>query len=163
MKLFQKSALAVAIAAVPFLSVNAMEALDDAALSEMTGQAGVTIESSVTETGIKIGSIMYTDTDVEYGTSNPTTSAGGGSVLINHGGATNGLDTGVGIMVDGGTYDEATKTFTAGTITTTQKIDIDANGNLITSTTNTSANKSQRIRVGNVELRSKIQAATGAD
>src|SRR5690554_4000406 len=78
MKLFQKTALAVAIAAVPFLSVNAMEALDDAALSEMTGQAGVTIETQVDATGITIGSIQYTDT---ADTTNPD-DIGGGSLLI---------------------------------------------------------------------------------
>src|SRR5690554_7390833 len=66
MKLFQKSALAVAIAAVPFLSVNAMEALDDATLSEMTGQAGVTIESNLDSDGITIGSIQYTDEGSVY-------------------------------------------------------------------------------------------------
>src|SRR5690554_7573863 len=76
MKLFQKSALAVAIAAVPFLSVNAMEALDDATLSEMTGQAGVTIETTVDGTnGITIGSIEYTDTG--------SGATGGGSLVIN--------------------------------------------------------------------------------
>src|SRR5690554_5323410 len=79
MKLFQKTALAVAIAAVPFLSVNAMEALDDAALSEMTGQAGVTIETQLDGTGITIGSIQYTDTD---GIVNDGINDTGGSVFI---------------------------------------------------------------------------------
>ena len=42
-------------------SVNALEALDDSALSEMTGQAGVTIETNITGAGIRVGEIEYTD------------------------------------------------------------------------------------------------------
>src|SRR5690554_3096336 len=129
MKLFQKSALAVAIAAVPFLSVNAMEALDDAALSEMTGQAGVTIETQLDGTGITIGSIQYTDTDgIVDGSST------GGSVFIES----------VSIAAaDGLAY------------TSTQKIDVDTDGNLVTSTTTSGG---QKITVGDVQLRSHTQA-----
>lgn len=121
MKLFQKSALAVAIAAVPFLSVNAMEALDDAALSEMTGQAGVTIETTVSEQGISVGSVEYIDE---------------GSAFIQ------------GIR---------SKSADAAGYTTTQVIDIDASGNLVTSTTTTGTGN--LLEVDFVQLRSKDQAA----
>src|SRR5690554_5181915 len=119
MKLFQKSALAVAIAAVPFLSVNAMEALDDATLSEMTGQAGVTIESTLDSDGITIGSIQYTDE---------------GSVYIS---------------------DISVKSDTVGGYTSTQTIDVDTDGNLLTRTVTEGG---QVIEVGAVELRSTAQA-----
>src|SRR5690554_1817135 len=124
MKLFQKSALAVAIAAVPFLSVNAMEALDDAALSEMTGQAGVTIETTVSEQGITVGSVEYIDE---------------GSAYIQ------------GIR---------SKSADAAGYTTTQVIDIDTSGNLVTSTTTTGTGK--RLEIDFVQLRSKDQATETA-
>src|SRR5690554_6119506 len=122
MKLFQKTALAVAIAAVPFLSVNAMEALDDAALSEMTGQAGVTIETQVDATGITIGSIEYTDT-VDSTNSNDIS---GGSLLID--GDVDGF--GNGIRIRG--WDTATDT-AVGSVSK-RTIDINSSGDLITET-----------------------------
>src|SRR5690554_2831412 len=122
MKLFQKTALAVAIAAVPFLSVNAMEALDDATLSNMTGQAGVTIETTVDGTqGITIGSIEYTDTG--------SGATGGGSLVIN------GVNPGeAGVTLQGQVWDSGTSTWINGNSTTAQTIDIDEHGNLITET-----------------------------
>ena len=116
MKLFQKSALAVAIAAVPFLSVNAMEALDDATLSEMTGQAGVTIETTVDGTqGITIGSIEYTDTN-----SGAANEIGGGSLVIN--GENLG---GAGVTLQGQVWNDTTNAWENGNSTTAQTIDID--------------------------------------
>src|SRR5690554_1243698 len=122
MKLFQKSALAVAIAAVPFLSVNAMEALDDAALSEMTGQAGVTIETEVNKEGITIGSIEYTDTLDGTGTD-----IGGGKLIIDNNG-----QAGAGITIQGWDIDtdEAASSYSR------QTIDINSGGDLITKTEN---------------------------
>ena len=67
MKGFKKLALVAAIAA-PLSSVHALEALDDSMLSDMTGQAGVTIDL---ETQVEIGQVQWTDTDT------------GGSVNIN--------------------------------------------------------------------------------
>jgi hypothetical protein len=61
MKTFQKITLAAAISAAPFMS-QAMEALDDSVLAATTGQAGVTIEIDLGDQGIKIGSVVYTDT-----------------------------------------------------------------------------------------------------
>ncbi len=59
MKAFKKLALVSAIAAAPFAQAE-LTAIDDAALSDMTGQAGITIELS---TEVNIGSVVYTDTD----------------------------------------------------------------------------------------------------
>jgi hypothetical protein len=61
MKTFQKIILASAISAAPFAS-QAMEALDDSVLGNTTGQAGVTIEIDLGDDGIKVGSVVYTDT-----------------------------------------------------------------------------------------------------
>ena len=130
MKLFQKTALAVAIAAVPFLSVNALEALDDATLSNMTGQAGVTIENTLDAAGIKIESVQYTDTLGGAG------DIGGGSVFI----------------------EGITSASSVGNFTTTQNIDIDASGNLVTSSTTTGTGK--LLAIDSVQLRSSAQAAS---
>jgi len=59
MKGLKKLTLASAIVAAPFAS-QAMEALDDATMGDVTGQAGVTI---VTNADLTIGSISYTDGD----------------------------------------------------------------------------------------------------
>lgn len=61
MKTFKKLALVTAIAAAPF-AAQAMEALDDSVLGNTTGQAGVTIDMSIGDAGITIGSVTYTDT-----------------------------------------------------------------------------------------------------
>ncbi len=58
MKGFQKLTLAAAIAAAPF--TQAMEAMDDALLSEMTGQAGITIDVNLE---MSIDAIKYVDSD----------------------------------------------------------------------------------------------------
>src|SRR5690554_81619 len=169
MKLFQKSALAVAIAAVPFLSVNAMEALDDATLSELTGQAGVTIETTVDgDQGITIGSIEYTDTG--------SGATGGGSLVIN------GLDPdpadptatrGPGVTLQGQKWDDTNNKWIDGNSTTAQTIDIDEYGNLITETKAVDGYKvgtgndagihigAQKISVGQVLLRSEAQQTAG--
>lgn len=60
MKGLKKIALATAIAAAPFASHAGMQALDDTAMGNVTGQAGVTIEL---ETKVSIGEFRYTDTD----------------------------------------------------------------------------------------------------
>ncbi len=147
MKLLQKSALAVAIAAVPFLSVNAMEALDDATLSEMTGQAGVTIETSLDQAGITIGSIKYTDT-VD---STNTTDISGGSLLID--GNVDGA--GNGIRIQG----VNPITFAASDSISRQTIDINSTGDLITKTEQIDAfggaeiaATGKKIQVGSVNL-----------
>lgn len=97
MKTLQKATLAVAIAAVPFMATNALEALDDDVLSNMTGQAGVTIETTTTDVGTKIGHIIYTDTD---GLAQGANS--GGSVAIV--GDLGGDAAGYAMRTQGGTY-----------------------------------------------------------
>ncbi len=59
MKGFKKLALVAAIAAAPFAQAE-LTAIDDAAMGEMTGQAGISIELSAQ---VSIGGIEYTDTD----------------------------------------------------------------------------------------------------
>jgi len=147
MKLFQKSALAVAIAAVPFLSVNAMEALDDATLSEMTGQAGVTIEQSLNENGITIGSIEYTDT----GAGNN----GGGHLVIGGNLAKPDGSGTAGIIIQG--WNPLTNQ--ASDSISRQTIDINEQGDLVTNKEQINAfggevipMTGQRIQVGHVNL-----------
>ncbi len=59
MKAFQKLALVSAIAAAPFAQAE-LTSIDDSVLSDMTGQAGISIELSAE---VSIGGIEYTDTD----------------------------------------------------------------------------------------------------
>ncbi|PPI84767.1 hypothetical protein KEHDKFFH_08695 [Marinobacter maroccanus] len=58
MKGLKKIALATAVAAVPFAANADLKALDDSAMGNVTGQAGVTIEL---ETKVSIGQFKYTD------------------------------------------------------------------------------------------------------
>lgn len=62
MKFLKKASLAAAIAAAPFAAqAGGMVALDDATMSDVTGQAGVTIEITIGGSGISVGEIEYTD------------------------------------------------------------------------------------------------------
>lgn len=134
MKLLKQTTLAAAIAAATAFTAQAgMVALDDATLSDTTGQAGVTIETTTGATGITIGSVTYTDTD---GTVAGSTN--GGSVVI----------TGIAIKAADGT-----------SVSSTQTIDVDTNGNLITNTT--TDGKAKLTTVGTVQLRSHAQTAAG--
>lgn len=56
---------ALAVAALPLWAQAEMKALDDAVLSEVTGQAGISISGTFQA---EVGAIVYTDTDVEGGT-----------------------------------------------------------------------------------------------
>jgi len=58
MKGLKKIALATAVAAAPFAANADLKALDDSAMGNVTGQAGVTIEL---ETKVSIGQFKYTD------------------------------------------------------------------------------------------------------
>jgi hypothetical protein len=58
MKGLKKIALVVAIAAAPFAANAELKAMNDTAMSDVTGQAGVTIEL---ETKVSIGQFKYTD------------------------------------------------------------------------------------------------------
>lgn len=99
MKGFQKLALVTAIAAAPFAAQAEMTAIDDSMLSEMTGQAGVTIELSAQ---VSIGGITYTDTDGDTAGSGVAGTVGINNVVLGGDG--------------GGALDEL-------------KIDIDVDGN----------------------------------
>ena len=117
MKTFQKIALVSAIAAAPF-TAQAMEALDDSVLAATTGQAGVTIEIDLGNDGIKVGSVVYTDT------------AHTGQVAD-----TNGVQPGgVGYIDTQGTIDGGTVTLENINVNLTgtlvQTIDVSSNGDL---------------------------------
>lgn len=58
MKGLKKIALATAVAAAPFAAHADLKAMDDSAMGNITGQAGVTIEL---ETKVSIGQFKYTD------------------------------------------------------------------------------------------------------
>lgn len=62
MKTFQKIALVSAIAAAPFAVQADLTPMDDSLMGNTTGQAGVTIEIDLGDDGIKVGSVVYTDT-----------------------------------------------------------------------------------------------------
>jgi len=76
MKGLKKIALATAVAAAPFAAQAELKALNDSAMGNVTGQAGVTIEL---ETKVSIGQFKYTDTN-EGGTNE----VGGGSFAVNN-------------------------------------------------------------------------------
>jgi len=62
MKTFQKIALVSAIAAAPFAVQADLVPMEEALMGNTTGQAGVTIEIDLGNDGIKVGSVVYTDT-----------------------------------------------------------------------------------------------------
>jgi len=125
MKTFQKIILASAISAAPFAS-QAMEALDDSVLGNTTGQAGVTIEINIQDTGVSIGEIEYTDE---------------GSVLVK-GVTISGWDA----AANGGLGE-------ASDVTITQTIDVQENGS-VTMVNSTAAGQQLRVQVAGVELQS---------
>ncbi|WAJ35676.1 DUF6160 family protein [Pseudomonas sp. GOM7] len=59
MMTLKKIALAVAVVALPFAAHADLKALDDSALADVTGQAGISISGNFNAT---IGSVVYTDT-----------------------------------------------------------------------------------------------------
>jgi hypothetical protein len=119
MKGLKKLTLASAIAVAPFAS-QALEALDDATMGDVTGQAGVTIDISIEGAGITVGEITYTDTptldtsvdpavsvaDVDTtGDGNPDAHSGGSVILqdLNISGITNLTQT-IDVLEDGDLY-----------------------------------------------------------
>ena len=77
MKGLKKLPLAIAITSVFAATAQAeLKALEDETMSEMTGQAGITVEMSVTAT---VGQVQYTDTDGDG-----TVGADSGSIAFNN-------------------------------------------------------------------------------
>ncbi|MBA4288423.1 MAG: hypothetical protein C0439_05500 [Pseudomonas sp.] len=64
MKTLKQLALATAVLAVPFMAQAELKAMDDTALSSVTGQDGISISGSFNGT---IGSVVYTDGDTNGG------------------------------------------------------------------------------------------------
>ena len=100
MKGFKKLALVTAVAALP-MSGFAMEALDDATLSDVTGQTGIQIGLSLTQTM----DVLIDDTDgLDVGTGPATHTVSGGILIQNMGitgTATVEIDAGGESTVDG--------------------------------------------------------------
>ena len=131
MKTFQKITLAAAISAAPFAS-QAMEALDDSVLAATTGQAGVTIEINIQDTGVSIGEIEYKDE---------------GSVLVK------------GVTISG--WDQSLNAGAGGSseVNITQKIDVLENGS-VTMVNSTAAGQQLRVQVAGIELQSNAAGST---
>jgi hypothetical protein len=65
MKSFKQLALAAAVLAAPFMAQADLKAMDDSALSGVTGQDGISISGSFNGS---IGSVVYTDSETSGGT-----------------------------------------------------------------------------------------------
>ncbi|MEQ5833933.1 DUF6160 family protein [Marinobacter sp. NFXS9] len=86
MKGLKKIALATAVAAAPFAAQAELKAMDDGAMGNVTGQAGVTIEL---ETKVDIGAVTYTD-EGSFAVSG--VHIGGGAVTTDADGNVTGVD-----------------------------------------------------------------------
>ncbi|GAA0839642.1 hypothetical protein GCM10009113_03400 [Marinobacter szutsaonensis] len=126
MKGLKKIALATAVAAAPFAAHAELTAMDDSAMGNVTGQAGVTIEL---ETQVSIGQFKYTDTD-----GGGAEEIGGGSFTVNDielGGA--GLVTGANPIFDTTGDGNADTAATALLDDLSIDIDLDADGDAVIS------------------------------
>ncbi|MGH8433353.1 MAG: DUF6160 family protein [Pseudomonas sp.] len=69
MKSFKQLVLAAAVLAAPFMAQADLKAMDDSALSTVTGQDGISISGNF---GGSVGNIKYTDNDTGGGSLNIT-------------------------------------------------------------------------------------------
>ena len=69
MKSFKQLALAAAVLAAPFMAQADLRAMDDSALSSVTGQDGISISGNF---GGSVGNVKYTDNDTGGGSLNIT-------------------------------------------------------------------------------------------
>jgi hypothetical protein len=132
MKTFQKITLAAAISAAPFMAQAELTPMDDALMGDTTGQAGVTIEINIQDTGVTVGEIEYKDE---------------GSVLVK-GVTLTGWDA----AANGGAG-------AADEVTITQEIDVLENGS-VAMVNSTAAGQQLRIQVAGVELQDNTAGST---
>ncbi|SFM55049.1 DUF6160 family protein [Marinobacter zhejiangensis] len=101
MKGLKKIALATAVAAVPFAAQAELRAIDDAAMGDVTGQSGITVELSAE---VSVGEIAYQDdgflaiTGVTIGGAAPGTALDDVKVYIDVAGTGGIADTGAQAM-----------------------------------------------------------------
>lgn len=135
MKTFQKIALVSAIAAAPFAAQAELTPMSEGLMAETTGQAGVTIEINLGETGISVGEIEYTDE---------------GSVLVRD------------VSVSG--WDQSLNGGLGGasSVDIIQTIDVVENGS-VHMVNSTSAGQQLRLQVGGIELVDNTTGNTNAN
>lgn len=159
MKFLQKATLAAAIAAAPF-AAQSLEALDDAALAETTGQAGVSIDVTLGDAGVSIGSITYTDTPTLDGSNvsqNDIDTTGDGTFDTKSGGSVVMRNLSV-AGIDKTDFDnDGTKTASA--LTIGQTIDVAENGDLVLGMS-TPTDVYMSLGLGAVELQDNTTATT---
>lgn len=132
MKTLKKITLASAIAAAPFMAQAELTPMDDALMGNTTGQAGVTIEINIQDTGVTVGEVEYVDE---------------GSVLVK------------GVTLTG--WDASANSGAGGAdeVNITQKIDVLDDGSL-QMINSTAPGQQLRIQVAAVELQDNTAATT---
>ncbi|MDF1822762.1 MAG: hypothetical protein P1U64_14360 [Alcanivoracaceae bacterium] len=159
MKGFKKLALASAIAALP-VSGFAMEAMDDAALSDVTGQDGLSLNIDVPASTMDI--IIH---DGDGSTAGSLTGVAGALVINNMSLSTGAGGIDVDIDADGGATGapvlNVAVTIPTGTTINTGDIQVAGSSGMGNAVTNTSANilDSMSITLGQVDLNIQLGSA----
>lgn len=141
MKALKKLTLATAIAAAPFMAQAELKMIDDESLSSMTGQAGVTIETTAL---VNIGQVVYED-EVVAATADGPDGIGG-----NADDNTGNYGT---VAVDGISLTNTT----GGAVAITQTIDVNAAGQLEVGVSGIS---NLRLQVSDMTIGTSTTAAT---
>jgi len=135
MKALKKLTLATAIAAAPFMAQAELKMIDDESLSTMTGQAGVTIETTAL---VNIGQVAYVDEN--------TAESAAGAADGNYGV----------VAIDGISLSDNT----GGAVAITQTIDVNSDGELEIGVSGIS---NLRLQVNNMTIGSSASpGATGS-